>query len=282
MFRRTIIQLIFFIIQNPFLQNFFTGAIYKGDSKAICVPSLHCYSCPSMAFSCPIGTIQFIIDYAKIVPYNALGMLAGVGALFGSASCGYVCPFGLFQDLLYKISPFKGKGQLPKMLRYSKYFILLIFVILIPYLGHFPGFCAYICPSGSLGAGIPLVINHAGYRADIGITFIWKLFLLTLLIAYGLREQRPFCRYICPLGLILGFMNRFSIYQINLKPHTCRACKVCTPSNSCPMGLELPKQINSIDCIKCGECIKPCPFNAIETKWHIPVEIEKTNIKKVE
>jgi len=266
--RRMFIQLFFLIVQNPFINNFLTGKIYRGGSKAICVPSLHCYSCPSAPFSCPIGTIQYVIKYAKMVPYFAIGTLVAVGTLFGSASCGYFCPFGFFQDLIYKISPFKSKKKLPFKLRYTKWVMLLGFVLILPIFSDTPPFCAYICPAGTLGAGIPLVAANEGLRASAGLTFIWKLLLLVGIILYAMREERAFCRYLCPLGLILGLFNRISFFQIKLKTTACRSCTICHPTRHCPMGLQLPEKINSIDCIKCGECIQPCPFNAIDKEWN--------------
>jgi len=79
-----------------------------------------------------------------------------------------------------------------------------------------------------------------------------------------MREQRAFCRYICPLGLMLGLLNRISIFRIKLDKSKCHTCSAC--ESSCPMGLNLPEEIDSTDCIKCGQCIDACPskFNAIQ------------------
>ncbi len=265
--KRWIIQLVFFLIQNPFLQNFFTGTIHKGSTKSFCTPGLHCYSCPAAAFSCPIGTIQFIFDYAKAVPFYAFGLLTVSGTLFGSATCAYVCPFGFFQEIIYKISPFKKyEAKLPRIFRYTKYLVLVFMVILIPFIFHIPSFCAYLCPSGTFTAGVPLLLANEGYRATVGMTFVWKITFFIALVFYAMREKRPFCRYLCPLGLFLGFFNKISLYRIKLNSDKCRHCKVCFATKTCPMGLNLPDEIDSIDCIKCGECIDSCTFGAIEKK----------------
>jgi ferredoxin-type protein NapH len=267
---RRIYQLIFFIIQNPFISNFMTGRPYNGPAKSFCAPGLHCYSCPSMAFGCPLGTIQYVIKYAAMIPYYALGTLSAVGAVFGSASCGYVCPFGLFQELLHSISPWKSDtAKLPQPFRYIKWGNLILLVIIVPAFGLAQGFCAWICPSGLIMAGLPIIAANEGIRASIGITFYWKLFLTTVFIIFIMREKRFFCRYICPLGLILGFFNKISLYQIKLDKNKCVTCRAC--QKSCPMGLKLPEEINSIDCIKCGECVPACPskFGALSKGFEI-------------
>lgn len=265
--RRLIIQVLFFFVQNPFLQNFFTGRIYPSSVREYCVPTLNCYSCPAAPFSCPVGTAQYVIEYARRFPFFVTGFLMTIGTLFGSATCAYVCPFGLFQDFIYRISPIKRKvkSPVPKIFRYAKWVMLFGFVIIIPLIYHFPAFCAYVCPAGTLEAGIPLLIANEGLRHSAGMTFVWKVIFLILIIFYGMREQRPFCRFLCPLGLFLGFFNKISLLQIKVDPDHCRDCGIC--SASCPMGLDLPAEVNSIDCIKCGDCATPCPFHAIHREF---------------
>jgi ferredoxin-type protein NapH len=275
---RKLIQLIFFIIQNPFISNFLTGRPHTGATKSFCAPGLHCYSCPSMAFGCPLGVLQYVMKYARMIPYYAIGTLAAIGAIFGSATCGYVCPFGFFQEILHSISPWKtNKSALPRSFRYTKWGVFIVLVILVPALGIAQGFCAWLCPSGTIFAGLPLIGANEGLRTSIGVTFYWKLALSILIILYVMREKRAFCRYLCPLGLMLGFFNKISLYQIKLDKNKCTTCKAC--QKSCPMGLDLPKEINSIDCIKCGECIPACPskFNALSKGFVISEQIIKTS-----
>ena len=273
---RRLIQLIFLIVQNPFISNFLTGRPYNGPTKSFCAPGLHCYSCPSMAFGCPLGTIQYVIKYAAMIPYLAIGTLAAVGSIFGSASCAYVCPFGFFQELLYGISPIKNdSAKLPSQFRYFKWGNLILLVIIVPAFGLAQGFCAWVCPSGLITAGIPIIAANEGLRSSVGITFYWKVALSILFLVLIFREKRAFCRYFCPLGLILGFFNRISLLQIKLDKHACINCHAC--SKACPMGLELPEGINSIDCIKCGECVPACPpqIHALSREFEFKVPKKK-------
>jgi len=256
--KRLLIQLIFFFIQNPFISNFFSGRPYNGFTKSVCAPGLHCYSCPSMAFGCPLGVIQYVIKYAAMIPYYALGTISAFGLFIGRAVCAFICPFGFFQELLYRISPWKNENAgLPGGFRYIKWANLLILVLIVPLTGLAQGFCAWVCPSGLIMAGIPIISANADLRASIGVTFYWKAALALAFVLYFMREKRAFCRYICPLGLILGLFNRISLLQIKLDKKSCVNCSLC--QKKCPMGIDPRKSVNSIECIKCGDCVRICP-----------------------
>ncbi|MCL1832614.1 MAG: 4Fe-4S binding protein, partial [Oscillospiraceae bacterium] len=119
--KRLLFQIAAAFAQNPFIGNFFAGRIHDGNSKRFCTPGLNCYSCPAAVTSCPIGAIQSLIAGARhSVSLFVGGFLIVTAALFGRYICGYVCPFGLFQDLLYRIPTPKIKVRF-RYLRYIKY-----------------------------------------------------------------------------------------------------------------------------------------------------------------
>ncbi|MEJ2648310.1 MAG: 4Fe-4S binding protein [Sedimentisphaerales bacterium] len=96
----------------------------------ICSPVFHCYACPLSTFACPIGVIaQF--GALHMFPFVAIGMLVTVGVLFGTLVCGWVCPFGLLQDLAGNI-PTK-KFNLPKYAGHFRFVVLIVTVLAIPY-----------------------------------------------------------------------------------------------------------------------------------------------------
>lgn len=170
---RLIIQLAYTALTNGYIAGFAHGKIYQGPAKQVCLPGLNCYSCPGALGSCPIGSLQAVLasrDYS--FSFYVLGFLMAVGALCGRLVCGFLCPFGLAQDLLHKIPlPRKWKiRRIPgeKIMGHFRYVIVLVFVILLPSLvvngvgqGD-PWFCKYICPSGTLMGGIPLVALSDG------------------------------------------------------------------------------------------------------------------------
>ena len=102
--RRRYIQLLAAVLMNAHITGFYEGKIYQGKLKAVCTPGLNCYSCPGAYLSCPLGSFQSaLVANRNKVPYYVLGMLLLFGALFGRFICGFLCPFGLIQELLYKL-----------------------------------------------------------------------------------------------------------------------------------------------------------------------------------
>ena len=130
-----LVQLAFTALTNGYAAGFAKGSIYKGPGKFICLPGLNCYSCPGALGSCPIGSLQAVIGSRSYrFSFYIAGFLLLFGALFGRLVCGWLCPFGLVQDLLYKIPFVKKLRRLPgdRWLKYLKYVILAGFVIVLP------------------------------------------------------------------------------------------------------------------------------------------------------
>lgn len=269
---RLSVQIVFTAVSNGYLLGFQKGGIYQGSSKRFCVPGLNCYSCPGAVGSCPIGSLQAVLNSKNFnISFYLLGFFMIIGALLGRFVCGWLCPFGLVQDLLHKIPFGKKIEKVPfdKQLRYLKYIILLVFVIGLPllvtnYAGYGdPWFCKYICPSGTLTAGIPLVLHNAALQEAVGALFFWKVTLLLLTIYAAIKVYRPFCKYLCPLGAIYGLFNRFSLYRLEVDPERCTSCGRC--AKQCAMGVNVFTNPNSAECIRCGKCIDQCPQGAIHS-----------------
>ena len=246
------------------------GKIYKGRLKNLCVPGLNCYSCPGAVGSCPIGSLQAVIgNWNFKFAFYVAGFLVFVGALIGRFVCGWLCPFGLVQDLLHKI-PFPKKIKTfrgDKLLRKLKYVILAVFVILLPlYLVDImdqgsPYFCKLICPAGTLEGGIPLVLLNKSMRRAIGWLYVWKNVLLAVAVLLSILIYRPFCKYICPLGAIYSVFNPISVFKYRVDKNKCTQCGAC--AKVCKMQVNPSKTPNHPECIRCGQCKKICPTGAI-------------------
>lgn len=162
---RLTVQLLFTIVTNGYMYGFLEGKIYRGGLKYACVPGLNCYSCPGAIASCPIGALQALLNQRGFqVPFAALGVLFLFGSLLGRFVCGWLCPFGLAQDLLHKIPVFHKKKRLPfhHILKYGKYLVLILLVcigslFLFGGYAKVPAFCKYLCPSGTLLGALPPV-----------------------------------------------------------------------------------------------------------------------------
>ena len=261
--RRAFIQWVALLLQNANFAGFFTGKIYTGEAKAVCVPGLNCYSCPGAVGACPIGSLQSFLGSRPIrFPYYVMGLLIFFGAILGRAVCGFLCPAGLLQDLAYKI-PFPRKVnrfRLDRPLRYLKYAVLAAMVLLPLFYALTPFFCKYLCPSGTV-AGILLAIRNEGIRPLLGGLFTWKLSLLIAIALVCVIVWRPFCKYLCPLGAIYGLFNPIAAFGNEVDKEKCVACGKCAAA--CRMCLDPVKTPNSPECVRCGDCSRACPTGAL-------------------
>ena len=178
------------------------------------------------------ATIHYLI--AKI-----LGPL-----LFGRGWCGYACWTAMVLDLL----PFKTPAAPRKhwgVIRYivfaaSLAFVSLLFIFQVPYKETMMWWS--------------FIIGNVIYYA-IGI-----------LMAFQCKDNRAFCKYICPITVFLKPMSRFSLFRIKLDETKCIACGKC--EKVCPMNVEVPsnsrKKENATECILCMNCVENCPKNALK------------------
>ena len=271
---RFVFQTVWAFITNSYLTGFLQGKIYQGKLKSICLPGLNCYSCPGALGSCPVGALQssFSSRGSKISLYVS-GFLIFIGAVMGRYVCGWLCPFGLIQDLLNKI-PFPKKLRTfrgDKLLRKLKYVILAVFVILLPMtvadasgLGD-PWFCKYICPAGTLEGGVPLVLLNSALRETVGFLYTWKLLILAVTVILSVIIYRPFCKYICPLGAVYSFFNKVSVFKITLDKEKCVGCGRC--AKTCKMNVNPSENPDGAECIRCRECISVCPTGALKDNF---------------
>ncbi|MCI8610269.1 MAG: 4Fe-4S binding protein [Firmicutes bacterium] len=269
------IQVLAAALLNGYVLGFQKGKIFTGKAKAFCVPVLNCYSCPGALGSCPIGALQTALGAGHHVPFYVLGLLMVFGILAGRLVCGFLCPFGLVQDLLYKIPIKKRKvpEKIDRKARYIKYGVLLVMALFLPALmGAIDGigapyFCQYLCPAGTLEGGLPLVGMNPALQQIIGGLFQWKVLVLLGILAASAVIHRPFCRYLCPLGAFYGLFNRFSFYQMEVRKDKCISCKRC--EEVCPMTVSVTENINSGECIRCGRCRTACPTDAIISRFQV-------------
>jgi ferredoxin len=264
--KRRYIQLFSALIYNANFAGFVNGTIYKGDLKGICAPGLNCYSCPGAIAACPLGSLQAALGEVRYkLPLYTVGILLLFGVLLGRAVCAFLCPFGLIQELLHKIPvPKLGKNIWTRRLSLTKYAVLVVFVVFLPL--YFlvtdgvsvPAFCKYICPAGTLEAGIPLVAMNKSMQAIVGALFNWKIAVLAVTVIVCVFVYRGFCRFLCPLGAIYSFFNKYALFGVRVNESKCVGCGTCT--HSCKMDT---CKVNDRECIRCGECRLVCDNGAI-------------------
>ncbi len=224
-------------------------------------------SSASLHALCPFGGVVTIYQYAavgtfvqKIHESSFILMIIGflLAVLFGPVFCGWVCPFGTFQEWVGKLGKklFKKRynrfvpAKLDAILRYARYLVLawvmymtaatgkLIFADIDPY------FALFNLWSSELAVG--------------------GLVLLGLTAAGSLFVERPWCKYACPYGAVLGITNLFRVFKIRRVESTCLHCSIC--SNTCPMNIKVMEKdvVYDHQCISCLECTSEasCPAAA--------------------
>ena len=294
--RRRLTQVFATLVTNPYWVGFARATIYRGRLKYLCHPGMQCYSCPSSVTACPLGALQNALGSARetvaagrfSLGLYIIGFFGLVGMVFGRLVCGWVCPFGLLQDVLHKIPT--PKLQLPRYAAYGKYVLLVALVILAPLAasfydfsfvaadGHlrllpavtanatgatYPWYCKIVCPVGTLEAGIPKLLLDAGVRATLGFWFRLKWIILIVFLLWMVMTPRAFCRVACPVGAIYGLFNRYSLYRFSVKAEDCDACGRC--AQACPLGLDPHRAPNHPDCIRCLDCVGACRKGALRS-----------------
>ena len=273
--RRKIMQLYFALLFNCNIQGFFTGKIYANknpvtSTKQFCAPGINCYSCPGAVAACPLGSLQGSYSADRSTLFYVCGTLLLYAILFGRMICGWLCPFGLIQELLYKIkSPKLKKNPVTRVLSFFKYVVLVFFAGIVPIAyalrnTPMPTFCKYICPAGTIEGGLLLLANKANenvFFPMLGYLFTWKFMLMVSIVVGSVFIFRLFCRFICPLGALYGLFNKISFFGVKVDEEKCTHCNLCIAHCKCDI-----KHVGDQECISCGECINVCPTKAISWK----------------
>ena len=268
---RRLVQLYSALLYNAHVKGFIDGEIYVGKTKFACVPGFNCYSCPGAVGACPLGSLQNALAASGRQPgWYVLGILSLFGIILGRTICGWLCPLGLIQELLHKIpTPKIKKSGITRSLSWLKYIFLAVFAVAIPlWYGlknnmPLPGFCKYICPAGTLEGAMGLLSNPANNAkfSLLGILFTRKFIIMLVIGLLCVFCYRSFCRFICPLGTIYGFFNRFNIIGVKVDSSRCNGCGSCV--RSCCMDV---RHVGDHECINCSKCMEVCPQKAISIK----------------
>ncbi len=269
--KRRLIQLYAALLYNAHLKGFVKGEIFTGQSKALCVPGLNCYSCPGAVGACPLGALQNALAASgNRAGFYIIGILLLYGLLLGRTICGWLCPFGLLQELLHKIpTPKIPKSRITRGLSYLKYAVLTVFAVALPlWYGlreHMtvPGFCKLICPAGTLEGAIALLANprNDAYFAMLGRYFTLKCVILLVIGLLCIFCYRSFCRFLCPLGAVYSLFGKLSLTGVRIDTEKCSRCGACV--QCCPMDV---RHVGDHECIHCGKCAEVCSQGAISLK----------------
>jgi polyferredoxin len=213
---------------------------------------------------CPFGGVVTIYEFVtagtfiqKIHSSAFILMLLGIvtALLFGALFCGYICPFGTYQEWIGKIGrklfPKRYNRMIPapldRVLRYLRYVVLALVV-----------YQTAITAKLVFQEMDPYYALFNFFTNEVAITAYAVLGIMTVL---ALFVERPWCKYFCPYGAFLGVFNLFSVFKIRRNASTCIDCKLC--DKACPMNLSISDTgtVRSHQCISCHLCTSEaaCP-----------------------
>lgn len=247
----------------------------------------------------PVTYLQFVPSVLKFVSLSALAFSGFIivlllTILFGRVYCSSVCPLGTLQDFFNWISKKMGRKKKFKYLNplnVTRFALLLIPVVLflfgsvslINILDPYSNF-------GRIAAGMvkPVVVfinNLISYllallkvysvypyeiKAFNVVPFIFAAGVLVLVAYMSFRNGRLFCNTICPVGTLLGFISKFSLFKIRIDESNCKGCGVCEKACKSSCIETDGKSIDASRCVVCFDCMQVCPTEGIIMEFDSP------------
>ncbi|MCR3759019.1 4Fe-4S binding protein [Clostridium felsineum] len=254
---RLLVQIFFFVLIFIVAVNKILSEMNIGIS-AVASASIHAI--------CPFGGVVSIYEFLtegrfvqKIHESSFILMIimiiTAIG--FGPLFCGWVCPFGSFQEWLGNIGKklFKRRynnfipQSIDKKLRFTRYILLFLVIYNTAVTGKLV-----------FQNVDPYYALFQFWTNEVAITAYVVLIIVILL---SLMVERPWCKYACPYGAFLGVFNLVRVFKIRRNSNTCVSCKAC--DNSCPMNIQVSKSnvVYNHQCISCMKCTSEaaCPIS---------------------
>lgn len=166
--------------------------------------------------------------------------------LFGRGWCGYACWTAMILDLLPYKTPNKKLDHKREKYGYIRYILFIISPILVSAL--------FI---------LKMATNTTMFYLFIIVNILY--YIIGIILAYHLKDNRAFCKYICPITVFLKIGSKYSLLKIKYDENKCDDCKKCY--RSCPMDVDIcsndKNKTNATECILCMSCTKSCKKNAL-------------------
>ena len=244
-----------------------------------------------------MAKIQFL---PAVLALNAgiIILLVLLTLLLGRVYCSVICPLGVFQDIAARFGKWKKKlpysfSPAKSWLRYGILAVVAVAIIfgvgivaalLDPYGAYGRIANNLLLPLWQLGNNILATIAERSNSYVFHTTDVWLKSLPTLIVAVvtfcvvaflAWRNGRTYCNTICPVGTALGFLSRFSLYQIRIDGQKCNNCKIC--ERHCKAACINSKEfkVDYSRCVSCMNCISKCNRDAVGYTFGVPAFVSK-------
>ena len=207
--------------------------------------------------------IQFL---PALLALNVVTVLALVvlTLLVGRAYCSVICPLGVMQDVISRISGLRKKKKSrfsysgeKKWLRYG---ILVIFVVAL--VAGLTPLAALLAPYSSYGRMVSSVVSPS--LSPVAIVAAVSFVVVAIMSWLG---GRTYCNTICPVGTILGFFSRFALFRPIIDTSKCNSCKRCAKKCKASCIDAKNHRIDYSRCVACMDCIKNCKHGALTLRY---------------
>lgn len=252
------------------------------DESGIVVPLVSGVSLHSI---CPFGGVVSLYQYVtegsfiQRIHESSFVMMIIImlmAVLVGPAFCGWVCPLGSIQEWVGRLGhKLMGKrynhiipAKADRVLRYLRYGVL--------------GLVVYITARSAQLVFQSVDPFYALFHFYTGEAAVGALIVLGITLALSLIMERPWCKYACPYGALLGLTNLFRIFKIRRNDASCTSCTLC--DKTCPMNIDVSKTTAVLDhqCITCMKCTSECACPASQSVVLAAGKLKKADCKKGE
>ncbi len=236
-----------------------------------------------------LAKVQFL-PAVLALNVGVIVFLALLTLLFGRVYCSVICPMGVFQDIAARFGR-RGK-KLPytysKSKSWLRYGVLAVFIVAM--IAGVNAFVALLDPYGAYGriannllmpvwqwgnnllaAAAERMDSYAFYSTDVWLkslpTLIVASVTLVVVVVLAWRNGRTYCNTICPVGTVLGFVSRFSLFRISIDEEKCNKCSLCARNCKAACINHEEFKVDNSRCVSCMNCIGKCKKGAIGYKF---------------
>lgn len=266
-----------------------------------------CFALITLLFLDFTGTLHAWFGWLAKVQFLPAVLALNVGVIlflllltfvFGRIYCSIICPLGVFQDVaarIGRISPKRRKFpySYSPAISWLRYGMLALFLVLL--IAGVGGGMALLAPYSSYGRMVNNLFqplwqwgnnllayfaeragSYAFYETEVwmksGTTFVIAAVTFVTLVVLAARHGRTYCNTVCPVGTVLGFLSRYSLFRVTIDTEKCNHCGVCARHCKAACIHSKEQQIDYSRCVVCMDCIDKCKQGALRYEWRRPAK----------